>query len=447
MSETKKAAISLVVAALVFVLTAFSSAQSWEEAADVATDQMAAQTEEETTMEALAETEAVTSEEVIEENEVVTEDTTVEETPVAETQETVPTEENDQETVPVEGDAQESVSQESDPLDTEREQEPVEESTEQPTEEITEEVTEETTEASAEVIDYFANQFVVTVTGKSALNVREEPNAESKWVGKMYEGSGGTILEAGEGWTKIKSGNVTGWVSNDYILTGEAGKAAALEMCELVFEVTSDALKVRSAPTTEEENKIRAIYGGDTYPVVTVQDNGWVEIEYKEDKTGWVAAQYGEIRYDYKTAMTRKEIQDAENAKKKVTVGTSNRESTNANSDEVYLLACLINCESNHYEGQLAVANVVLNRVKSSRWPNSISAVIYAPGQFSPARSGKLAARLEKGPSASAMQAARDALNGVNNIGDFMYFRSAKSADLSKYSSYTIVAGNCFYKK
>lgn len=414
MSETKKAAVSLLVAALVFILTAFSSAQAWEETAEATVDQTAAstelqtelQTEEETILETLAETEAVSVEDVIDETEEVSKDTEAVETSEEESQETVPAEE-----VP------------------------------------TEEVVEETTEAVVQVIDYFADQFMVTVTGKSALNVRQEPSSDSKWVGKMYEGSGGTILETGDGWTKIQSGNVTGWVSNDYILTGEAGKAAALEVCELVFEVTSDALKVRSAPTTEEENKIRAIYGGDTYPVVTMQEDGWIEIEYKEDKTGWVAAQYGEIRYDYKTAMTRKEIQDAENAKKQKTVSTTHRESTSASADEVYLLACLINCESNHYEGQLAVANVVLNRVKSHKFPNSISEVIYAPGQFSPARSGKLERRLQSGPSASAMQAAQDALNGVNNIGDYLFFRSYKTADLSKYSAYTVVMGNCFYKK
>ena len=414
MSETKKAAISLLVAALVFVLTAFSSAQAWEEAADVAVDQT------------VAETETMTMEEEIEETEVETEHITTEETSAEETQ-------------PEEGSTEEIVDETLD--------ETLDETQEESSEEATEPAVEETTEVSVQVVDYFADQFMVTVTGKSALNVREEPDSKSKWVGKMYEGSGGTILEAGDGWTKIQSGNVTGWVSNDYILTGEAGKAAALEVCELVFEVTSDALKVRSAPTTEEENKIRAIYGGDTYAVVTLQDDGWVEIEYKEGKPGWVAAQYGKIRYDYKTAMTRKEIQDAENAKKQKNVATTHRESTSASADEEYLLACLINCESNHYEGQLAVANVVLNRVKSHKFPNSISEVIYAPGQFSPARSGKLERRLQSGPSASALQAARDALSGINNIGDYLFFRSYKTADLSKYSAYTVVMGNCFYKK
>lgn len=437
MSETKKAAISLVVAALVFVLTAFSNAQSWEGAAEAAATQAATQTEENTSMETLEETQGVT----VEDTEHIA-DETVEAESSTEKVETAPaeSESESQEIESEETDPEESALEEGSSEDDFSETDPAE--TEAPVEETT-----QAPEVTVQAVDYFADQFMVTVTGKSALNVREEPNADSKWVGKMYEGSGGTILEVGDGWTKIQSGNVTGWVSNQYILTGEAGKAAALEVCQLVFEVTSDALKVRSAPTTDEDNKIRAIYGGDTYPVVTLQDDGWVEIEYKEGKTGWVAAQYGKIRYDYKTAMTRKEIQDAENAKKRKDVATTNRESTNASSDEVYLLACLINCESNHYEGQLAVANVVLNRVKSPKFPNSISDVIYSPGQFSPARSGKLERRLQSGPSASAMQAARDALNGVNNIGDYMFFRSAKTGDLSKYSAYTIVMGNCFYKK
>lgn len=295
-------------------------------------------------------------------------------------------------------------------------------------------------------IDYFEGQFMVTVTGNTALNVREEPDAESAWVGKMYAGSGGHILEEGDGWTKIESGSVVGWVSNDYILTGDAGREKALEDSELVIEVQSDALKVRSAPSTAEDNKLRAIYGGETYPVVSVEGD-WVEIEYSEEKTGWVAADYVEIRYSYEHAMSRKEIEEAEEARKRKDVETTIRSSHSASYDETTLLACLIQCESGSYEGQLAVANVILNRVNSSKFPNSITEVIYAAGQFSPVRSGSLDARLAKGPSSTALQAATDALNGVNNIGDYLYFRSASSADTSSYSSYTVVAGNCFYNK
>ena len=92
---------------------------------------------------------------------------------------------------------------------------------------------------------------------------------------------------------------------------------------------------------------------------------------------------------------------------------------------EKELLASLIFCEAGNqpYEGQVAVGAVVLNRVKSSVYPNSVSEVIYQSGQFSPAMSGWLdRVRANAGYSESALQAAEDALNGSNPVGDCLYF-------------------------
>ena len=89
------------------------------------------------------------------------------------------------------------------------------------------------------------------------------------------------------------------------------------------------------------------------------------------------------------------------------------------------MLASLIFCEAGNqpYEGQVAVGAVVLNRVKSSVYPNSVSEVIYQSGQFSPAMSGWLdRVRANAGYSESALQAAEDALNGSNPVGDCLYF-------------------------
>ncbi|WP_456081368.1 cell wall hydrolase [Mediterraneibacter sp.] len=92
---------------------------------------------------------------------------------------------------------------------------------------------------------------------------------------------------------------------------------------------------------------------------------------------------------------------------------------------EKELLASLIFCEAGNqpYEGQIAVGAVVLNRVKSSVYPNSVSEVIYQSGQFSPAMSGWLdRVRANAGYSESALQAAEDALDGSNPVGDCLYF-------------------------
>ena len=89
------------------------------------------------------------------------------------------------------------------------------------------------------------------------------------------------------------------------------------------------------------------------------------------------------------------------------------------------LLASIIFCEAGNqpYEGQVAVGAVIMNRVKSAVYPNSISEVIYQSGQFGPAMTGWLdSVRYSAGYTPSAMQAAIDALSGSNPIGDCLYF-------------------------
>ena len=89
------------------------------------------------------------------------------------------------------------------------------------------------------------------------------------------------------------------------------------------------------------------------------------------------------------------------------------------------LLAALIFCEAGNqpYEGQVAVGAVVMNRVRSGSYPNSISEVIYQSGQFTPAMTGWLDSVLSSGRyTDSARQAAQDALAGSNPVGDCLYF-------------------------
>lgn len=89
------------------------------------------------------------------------------------------------------------------------------------------------------------------------------------------------------------------------------------------------------------------------------------------------------------------------------------------------LMASIIYCEAGNqpYEGQVAVGAVIMNRVKSGSYPDSIEAVIYQSGQFGPAATGWLnRVRSSKGYSQTALQAAVDALNGSNPIGNCLYF-------------------------
>ena len=91
------------------------------------------------------------------------------------------------------------------------------------------------------------------------------------------------------------------------------------------------------------------------------------------------------------------------------------------------LLAQLIYCEAGAepYEGKVAVGAVVINRVLSSVYPDTVVGVIYQNKQFSPVGSGRLALALAEGRATQACyQAADEAMSGVSNVGNCVYFRT-----------------------
>lgn len=93
---------------------------------------------------------------------------------------------------------------------------------------------------------------------------------------------------------------------------------------------------------------------------------------------------------------------------------------------DIDLMAAIIECEAGgeSYTGKVAVGAVVLNRVKSSSFPNTVLEVIYQNRQFSPVASGRFAVVLARGANESCYQAARDAMSGVSPVGDKLFFRT-----------------------
>ena len=114
----------------------------------------------------------------------------------------------------------------------------------------------------------------------------------------------------------------------------------------------------------------------------------------------------------------------------------------NVTASDVELLAALIECEagSTHYEGMLAVGSVVVNRMKSRYYPDTLRGVIFQSGQFPPATNGLVDSVLERGIKSSCEEAARDALNGKNNVGDCLSFRAVSSGHAG-----TVIGSNVFF--
>ena len=106
------------------------------------------------------------------------------------------------------------------------------------------------------------------------------------------------------------------------------------------------------------------------------------------------------------------------------TAGSDTSGGGTVNASDVAMLAALIQCEAGgeSYEGKLAVGSVVMNRVDSSYFPDTVVGVIYQSGQFSPVASGRFAVVLSSGADASCVQAATEVLAGARTL-NCLYFR------------------------
>lgn len=125
----------------------------------------------------------------------------------------------------------------------------------------------------------------------------------------------------------------------------------------------------------------------------------------------------------------------------------SNTSTSTGNSDtnkDQDVLAAILDCEAtSNYNAMLAVATVIMNRVSSSKFPNSITGVVYATGQFSPTWTGKMDRVLAQGASTLAYRVAKDAINGarLESVSHCYYFLYAGSTNRTGIN----VGGNLFF--
>ena len=247
------------------------------------------------------------------------------------------------------------------------------------------------------------------------------------------------IVENDGTWAHIKSGNVDGYVNVSYCVTGTDALSYAYDTCGEIATVNTDGLRVREA--ADANSKALAVADqGKTYQVdrAVQATDGWIAVVC-DSQTGYIAADYATRSLNTRVGITIEEEQaqiaaqkeaerkaaeeKAAKAAKKNTSSkkaeTTQGEAVSAGADDLTLLAAIIECEAGgeSYECQLAVGAAVINRVKSSSYPNSISGVIYQKGQFGPASSGKLARKLSGRISSSCYSAAQEAMSGVDNTG------------------------------
>ena len=284
------------------------------------------------------------------------------------------------------------------------------------------------------------------------LYVRASADADAEIVGKLYKGDVAEIQEEGSGWTHVASGNVDGYVNNDYCVTGTEALAYAQQNFDTEAEVLTNGLRIRSE-ADENASVITAVSEGTTLKVDSdvETDDQWIAVVYG-GTTRYVSADYVTTSLALGEGITIEEeqaelarIAEEEAAKKaaQVTeVTTVQNAAVEATVDDVTLLAAIIQCEAGNevYEGQLAVGAVVMNRVRSGGYPSTVHDVIYQKSQFPPAGAGSVANVAAKGPKQSCLQAAQEALNGTDNTGGATCFRRASSGHAG-----VVIGNHVFY--
>ena len=225
----------------------------------------------------------------------------------------------------------------------------------------------------------YDNLAVANVTSEP-LNMRTKPSTDGEIVGKCYRGAGGTVLEKKDGWTKVRSGKIEGWMSDKYLLFGADIEPLAKELGLLSAKITATTLNVREIPSTDSAI-LKQAAEGDSFPVLSESD-GWTKVQLSADTNGYISSKYASIGPVPAAAVDAKEESAALSASGN---GTSAAPSyvISATEDEIYLMAACVAMETgdDRYEDQLAVASCIVNRVKSKKCGKTISDVIYADGQ------------------------------------------------------------------
>lgn len=144
---------------------------------------------------------------------------------------------------------------------------------------------------------------------KTNLNIRKSPSKNADIIGKMEKGNLAQVLDKQEEWTKIKSGSVTGYVSNDYLVYGDDIETYAEKNVKQIATVETETLRVRKKTDTSSDI-MTLVDEGDELTAKKAED-GWIKVTTSEGK-GYVSEEYVETEYQFGKAKSMEEIAEEE---------------------------------------------------------------------------------------------------------------------------------------
>lgn len=261
------------------------------------------------------------------------------------------------------------------------------------------------------------------------MNIRSGPSLEYEVIGIFRRGDVGEIVDYEEHWYHITTGAVDGYVIEDYVLTGDEAKEFADEFCNVFATTKEGGLRVRAQASTDAE-VLKQLELGDKLVVDKEAEpvDGWVTV-LVSDRIGYVSADYVEVATSYSEGITLAQAAEIEKEKQKEILREKARLAAEsaakaynevikpaypATDYEIRLMAAVIQSEAGGepYYGQVAVASVIMNRIRSNLFPNTIEEVLYQPSQFYTARVDSLI----NNPQQSCIDAALEAVGGRDNV-------------------------------
>ena len=192
-----------------------------------------------------------------------------------------------------------------------------------------------TKETSTATESKYANKAVADIYSTTTLNIRKKGSTDAKIVGKMKKGNIATVLKKGSEWSKVRSGNVTGYVKNQYLVFGDEIKNFAKQNVKKVAKVQTETLRVRKKASTD--SKIVTLVSEDDKLKVKKQTDDWAKVKV-DGQTGYVSKDYAKVTYSFGKAKSMKQIQAEQAAKEaqkqaaQTTIGNESASTSSSNT-------------------------------------------------------------------------------------------------------------------
>ena len=145
-------------------------------------------------------------------------------------------------------------------------------------------------------------------TASDYVHVRRKPNTHSKIVGRLYKGCSADVLKTKNGWAKIRSGNVTGYIKKSYLAIGDDAKKMIGKYGQKYVRVKTSVVTLNVRKKADIKSKILTqIPIEENYDVIKSTDH-WYKIEIDGDTKGYVRKEYVTLHVRFKHAKSMAEI-------------------------------------------------------------------------------------------------------------------------------------------